>query len=317
MVEHFDDRELDDLLAEGRGLIDDELDEVRRFVGPDFAAVVALAHERDPDAVPAQAIADVEGLAPVVEFKAHSASNRFDGDALLADDLLDALVAEARADAENDVAARRLAGIPAMRRAEPSEAGKRWLGPVLALAAVIVAALVLGPRLFEALVDGARVDAEPRDAAEYIERGEDGEGRAQESSPRFERAALEHDTAMLAPVDSAPRGEHVVGDDAKSDASKTPAIRTSTKREGDKGDQISTLDAEAQELWAQGDLIGAEARFRKIIELAGKSRHADLAYGDLFTLARQRGDDQAQQDLWREYVARFPKGRFADDARAG
>ena len=47
------------------------------------------------------------------------------------------------------------------------------------------------------------------------------------------------------------------------------------------------------------------------------SRAADLSYGDLFTLARQRSGPAQEQALWREYLAAFPRGRYADDARAG
>jgi hypothetical protein len=82
-------------------------------------------------------------------------------------------------------------------------------------------------------------------------------------------------------------------------------------------ERVAALDDEAQRQWAAGELEAAEEAFRAIIKLAGRNRHADLAYGDLFTLTHQRKDDQAELELWREYLRRFPKGRFADDARAG
>ena len=61
----------------------------------------------------------------------------------------------------------------------------------------------------------------------------------------------------------------------------------------------------------------AERLFRRLAKRAGRGRLGDLAYGDLFTLARQRDERGKEAELWREYLRRFPDGRFADDARAG
>ncbi len=79
---------------------------------------------------------------------------------------------------------------------------------------------------------------------------------------------------------------------------------------------LAALDAEAQRKWKAGDTAGAEAAFREIIRLGGRGRYAELAFGDLFTLAHQAGDLRREQKLWRRYLARFPRGRFADDVRA-
>jgi hypothetical protein len=80
---------------------------------------------------------------------------------------------------------------------------------------------------------------------------------------------------------------------------------------------LDDLDAAANERWAAGDLAGAEALLRKLIARAGRSTRAELAYGDLFAIARQRGGASAQAVVWREYLRRFPKGRYADDAQGG
>ena len=45
------------------------------------------------------------------------------------------------------------------------------------------------------------------------------------------------------------------------------------------------------------------------------SRAAEAAYGDLFALERRLGGDAVT--LWRAYLRQFPRGRYADDARAG
>ena len=65
------------------------------------------------------------------------------------------------------------------------------------------------------------------------------------------------------------------------------------------------------------DTAGAEKAYRALVNKGGRSALAELAYGDLFTLARQRGDRQGEQALWSEYLERFPQGRFVEDARAG
>lgn len=78
-----------------------------------------------------------------------------------------------------------------------------------------------------------------------------------------------------------------------------------------------TLEEEAQALWQRGELAAAEQKFREVLHVAGHGRRAELAYGDLFTLARQMRGSDGQMEVWREYLARFPRGRFAEDARAG
>lgn len=79
---------------------------------------------------------------------------------------------------------------------------------------------------------------------------------------------------------------------------------------------LQRLDAEAQRRWRAGDLAGAEALFLEIVDAGGRTSYAELAFGDLFTLASQLGDTRREQQRWRRYLARFPRGRFADDVRA-
>lgn len=80
--------------------------------------------------------------------------------------------------------------------------------------------------------------------------------------------------------------------------------------------ELERLDAEAQRRWRAGDLAGAEALFLELVEKGGRTSYAELAFGDLFTLASQVGDTRREQQRWRRYLARFPRGRFADDVRA-
>ena len=80
---------------------------------------------------------------------------------------------------------------------------------------------------------------------------------------------------------------------------------------------LADLEAEAKASWASGDLAAAEAALRRVIARAGRGERAELAYGDLFAIARQRAGGSAQAKVWREYLRRFPDGRYADDARGG
>ena len=77
------------------------------------------------------------------------------------------------------------------------------------------------------------------------------------------------------------------------------------------------LDAQARAAWRDGDLGLAQRRLEQLVRRGGRSTLVDLAYGDLFALARQRDQPSKLRSYWRAYVERFPKGRFIDDARAG
>jgi len=100
-----------------------------------------------------------------------------------------------------------------------------------------------------------------------------------------------------------------VGPPAKSDGPR--------KRKPAADDSKPSLEDEAQAMWQRGELAAAEQKFREVLTIAGKGRRAELAYGDLFALARQMRGPDAQVAVWREYLERFPRGQFADDARAG
>lgn len=77
------------------------------------------------------------------------------------------------------------------------------------------------------------------------------------------------------------------------------------------------LEAEAEARWRAGDLVGAERALRAIIRAGGDRRRVDLAYGDLFTVTRQLHGREREAAVWGEYLRRFPRGHYADDARAG
>ena len=120
----------------------------------------------------------------------------------------------------------------------------------------------------------------------------------------------------VAPPAPAPAVE--VEDEVEETGPKEPVAKARPKPAAEsKADRLRRLDAEAEALWQAGDLAGAEARYREIVQLAPGARAADLAYGDLFSLARQRHGADEEAALWRAYLEVFPRGRYADDARAG
>jgi hypothetical protein len=80
---------------------------------------------------------------------------------------------------------------------------------------------------------------------------------------------------------------------------------------------LDDLEARAQAAWRAGDLEGAEKLLREVIRRSRRGVRVELAYGDLFAIARQRGGASAQVAIWREYLKRAPNGRFADDVQAG
>jgi len=92
-------------------------------------------------------------------------------------------------------------------------------------------------------------------------------------------------------------------------APKHPAVRRSVS------ERLAELDTRAQARWSAGDVEGARRDFRSIVKLGGRRTQVQLAYAELFALARQRGEDLSS--LWREYLRKFPKGRYAPEASAG
>jgi hypothetical protein len=297
---------LDSLVMGARACIEAELTRERRYVSPDFAAVVAAAHARDPRLVSEAALREVGGLAPVIELESGTLG---DGDELLADSTLDAWINDARAVTEADIAARRLTSIPPLRATTttPFRRELSWLGLAVALVAVVAGLAVAVPRLLETLVDGNYREATSKpNQAEHLEHERDSRAGAElrptpgPIRPTPQRAVV-HD--LEAPRE---RSESGSGSGSGSGRARETSLR----------DQISELEVQAQALWTAGELERAQASYREIIALAGRRRYADLAYGDLFTLARQRGDAAAELALWNEYLVAFPSGRFADDVRA-
>lgn len=80
-------------------------------------------------------------------------------------------------------------------------------------------------------------------------------------------------------------------------------------------ERLATLDAAAQAAWRKGDKRGAVRKFQAIVDIGGRRPAVELAFGELFSLNRQLGESPTK--LWRAYLTRFPRGRYAEDAKAG
>ena len=228
----------------------------------------------------------------------------------------------------------------------------RWLGAALAIAAATMLIWGLGPALARPLLGGPTASQ-----AQWSEREASTRGRASAHGPSEElqrapsrkkaneaneaneakRRTLPH--ADLHPAEANPQSESdrlleptpaknpepTLDKDREQDTSSA-AKRTATtsrtragKRAGKRAHSLNldTLETKAESLWRAGDREGAITLLRTIIRHARGQRRADLAYGDLFTITRQLYGREREAAVWREYLERFPRGRYADDARAG
>jgi len=293
----------------------------REQLAPDFAAVVAEAHARDPNKVPAAALVEVRALAPVAQLRGDAGGRvppREQAE-------FAALLAAARAEIDADCAAVRAAGPPPVPVPEARRTASRpwmWLAAAAAIAALAFGVRPLltrgqtgqGPGIQAPWQDGAspsRHAVEPAPAPAPV--------RAERARPvvAVEPAAPAIEAIAPAPVE--PALQDVAKDMPKSTGTKGHGEKSmSAKPRGESlVERLRRLDGEAEAKWEAGDLAGAEALYREIAGLAPGSRAADLAYGDLFSLARQRRGSDEEVALWREYLQVFPRGRYADDARAG
>lgn len=235
-----------------------------------------------------------------------------------------------------------------------SEHRIRWLGAALAIAAATLLIWGLGPALARPLLGGPTASQAQWSEREATTRGR---ASAHGPNEKLQRAPLkakakraEHRT--LPQADPNPAGANLDAsppDDTESESDLPPeqtptqnpaqnpepaldkdrgqdpsaaAKRTATTsrtRTGKRAQSLNLdlLEAKAESLWRAGDRESAITLLRTIIRRARGQRRADLAYGDLFTITRQLHGREREAAVWREYLERFPRGRYADDARAG
>lgn len=295
------------------------------------AARLGIDARAEIDAVLEHAIPP--GLADVVMRARRVAPERFDddlvGEATALDELddeeaeaaghfgaLGTFLTDARAFADS-VAEQGVpdAAAPARARRVPS---RRLTVALVAMAAVAILVPAVS-WVLSALVLEASHERAYSSASDRVERDDDPESASvqQEPAPR----ASHHRAATVPEEQEAPTPEL----EPEPEASEEPApVVTPRKRAKDpaaprpsRDERLRVIDAEARAAWAKGDLATAEAKFTELVRAGGRSTLADIAYGDLFSVLRQRGGAARLPQHWRRYASRFPGGRYIDEARAG
>lgn len=290
---------LDDVVA----LVDDETGP--REVLPDFSEVVARAHAIDPEVIGEDQLDEARALAPVIPLGA-SVPEDIGPDAGLA-----AFLDDVRADGEAAAERRAMAAIPSVPAARlPARASsRRWTS----IAAAAAAVLVLGVGIAGA-VSALRAGSEDTAVqAEY-----EAQPPAPSVAPAPTTGASAPEVHEAVETDTAPEAVDVdtaAPDEESPDTQAAPRPRVRRDKTSP-DDRLRALDEEAQRLWRAGDIPGAQKLFREIIRIGRRGHYVQLSYGDLFNIARS-GSAEDRQDLWREYLRKFPKGRHADDARGG
>ncbi len=275
--------------------------------GHDLAAIFMRARELDPSAVSAEAVARAESITVVRPLPPCDAA---EGDA--------AALAPFAAALRDEIVAGTRAAIGGRRRV------RRWslAFGVAAAAAAAVILYVVGPELAEPGAGRSRgVEASA------VGDGEASGGAAPSMTPPPREPTVWRDALVKeAPAaETAPAPEAVSKDMSTETKPDVPEDRREPAPERPRKPrtrpaaevEASSLEQQAQALWQAGELAAAEAKYREIVRAAGRTRRAEFAYGDLFALTRQLRGAAGQVAVWREYLAAFPDGQFADDAHGG
>ena len=292
---------------------------------PDFLDVVVRAHELDPAAMPAERIDEADALmsgldasvepelgptVPGALPRGHEVREGARGDARRTarqEDGLDDWLGDVRAAVERRVDQARAQPRPPL----PVRRDRRvawWIGGV-ALAAAILLVVGIGQVVRVAALGTAEA---PDQAFRTHERsGTTGTVQAPERDAPRPRLRTPPPTKVEHEVVVVPEPEPA----AEPEPSDPSASRT--KRRMTKAQRLKALADQAQAHWRAGRRDEARRLFERVVAEGGRSRAAEMAYADLFTLASQAGDTATQRKRWRAYLRRFPRGRFADDARAG
>jgi hypothetical protein len=288
---------LDDVLA---------LEDDARDVLPDFAEVVARAHALDPQVVTDLHVSEARELAPVLPLGA-SMSADVGPDGALAD-----FLADVRADSDEAAEERRLKAIP-----DPAAGARRERRAIPVWAAAAAVLLVVGVAgAYEGL---RRANEGEAVQAEYVVEPGERSGQATtigDAEPGEAAVVPESETPTPLEVPPTPSADEVVEPPPAAQAEDPSQSTTKSMTRVPRVDRLRALDEQAQRRWRQGDVEEAQRLFREIIRLGRRGEYVELAYGDLFAIARDEGRER-EVKLWREYVRRFPKGRHADDARGG
>ncbi|MBL4684877.1 MAG: hypothetical protein JKY37_09835 [Nannocystaceae bacterium] len=311
-----DDPELDALLGDVTQTIEDDLE---ANVGvPDLLAVVERAHRMDASVVPQDAVDEVSTYASVISLgqarRLRQSRN---------DEAFDGIVREVRGHVDQDIA-RALGTAPRAESPQQTEAPwyRKWA--VVSVAAVALLSIGVGIGVLQSTLLSESPADQPN-AVLHSPRPDD------EETARFKRGdSVNRERPAVSPetrtsqeptqepspeADTTPapkQPDQVLG---KKSRKKSRDNRQRTALNETHAQKLDRLEREANGAWKSGRHADAASTYRKIIKLDRRGSWAQSAYGELFTLQRQRGKSVVA--LWRSYLARFPKGRFADDASAG
>ncbi|MEX1368482.1 MAG: hypothetical protein AB1Z98_35450 [Nannocystaceae bacterium] len=279
----------------------------RRIAGaqaqPDFLDVVTRARELDPEAFGPETLE----LAEELEQGYASADELGDDDERA---VLDAWIEDVRGGVERRVQQRRQQPIPALP-VRSRRRGAWWV------AGAVAASLLLA--LGVSRLVGTSVTPRAVALDQALRLSEPGGTSGGMATPRGGSPARSGRSARVAPSepDVAPLPSvQLVESEGESTVESGP--EPAGRRAGPtRADELARLAEQAQAQWRAGHRDEAVRLFSRIVDRGGRGRAAEMAYGDLFTLAYQQRDATAQRRWWRSYLRRFPRGRFADDARAG
>lgn len=295
-----------------------EISQALREYGPvpDFAAVVARAHELDAERVGEREQRNIrrrqddsgrlQSLSPAVpELEPFARAVRVETEVALRNSQVQVQVpAQTVVQLPREVPANEIAS-PAINSHGAKRSWLRggvWAG-VASVAALVALSLVLPERMTadqssEQREDGlasrhAAVERERRDAL--------ARRPTAQRSPRVPELVAERS----APIDTT--APVIIGDDPSADE---PAPRTTRK-------QLRAQLQRAQSLWRSGDPESAAALLQRIVRTGKRWPVVESAYADLFALTPNIQGKSGLPRVWRQYLRRFPSGRFAEDARAG
>jgi hypothetical protein len=262
---------------------------------PPFAAIVSRAHRLAPDRISANAVPTAAAM-PLPPLQ-HRVGSSADDSRWLAP-----FVADAREQAELELHHYFAAASPPSPPG-PARKPHRWWPLAVGMGATALAAAVVLALLTPSALTLLRGDdARPSQAAGV--RDDDGPRHEVERVvDRRERARRPRDNGEI----ELPALPPPAPPPSDPPSSRKPTL----------GQRLQSLDAEAERQLAEGDLDSADDTLHRLIRLGGRHHLVELAYGDRFTIAHRQRDSRRQLALWREYLRHFPRGRLADDARAG
>ena len=266
---------------------------------PDFADVLARVRARDD-----------RNFLPADLDAAESTDDGVDAEIEpedAGDELLAPACAVLRERIEAELAEADLRPLPTPR--QPSRVGT-WIGVALALAAVLAGFALLGPRI------SARLNADASNSMSVDEQ----QGRADSQTAQVREPAARRvetrERAVEQPVAVEPEPEPPVEAELEAEPGPEPeASKPKPKPKLPLVERLAQLDAKAQARWQAGDTAGAKKLYLELVRIGGKHRKVELAFAELFALARQRKEPIAP--LWRRYLGRFPQGRYAREAKGG